>query len=364
MRILLFLAILLISSLIGVALMPIFSDKGSIGLTLAQGIGSIMMFVVPPIVYFCLTRKEKPMMQLGWRKASYPILLVGVAVMFISLPVTNQLTQWNEEMHFGKALAGLEHLLKSMEEAAAETDTAQTQDLTYRDDNISITLTEYREYDTTIYVADVRLADSSCLKTALANNAYGKNVTEYTSSIAERVGAVLAINGDYYGAQEKGIVIRNGIVYRDTGSTSDVLCIYADGSMKVISPEDADAQKLVSQGVWQAFSFGPGLVEDGTVTVMQGQEVGKAMASNPRTAIGIIDQNHYLFVVSDGRTSESEGLSLYELAQFMQKLGVTTAYNLDGGGSSTMYFNGQVINNPTTNGNIKERKVSDIVYIG
>ena len=69
-------------------------------------------------------------------------------------------------------------------------------------------------------------------------------------------------------------------------------------------------------------------------------------------------------MVSDGRTDESEGLSLYELATFMESLGVKAAYNLDGGGSSTMYFNGKVINNPTTNGKIKEREVSDIVYIG
>ena len=88
------------------------------------------------------------------------------------------------------------------------------------------------------------------------------------------------------------------------------------------------------------------------------------MNSNPRTAIGIINKNHYIFVVSDGRTNESEGLSLYELATFMKNLGCKTAYNLDGGGSSTMYFNGNIINNPTTNGTIKERKVSDIVYIG
>ena len=74
---------------------------------------------------------------------------------------------------------------------------------------------------------------------------------------------------------------------------------------------------------------------------------------------------HYVFVVSDGRTEESEGLSLLELAEFMDTLGVETAYNLDGGGSSTMYFNGEVINKPTTSGrNIKERSVSDIVYIG
>ena len=89
------------------------------------------------------------------------------------------------------------------------------------------------------------------------------------------------------------------------------------------------------------------------------------MKNNPRTAIGKLAENHYVFVVSDGRTNKSTGLTLYELANFMKELGCTEAYNLDGGGSSTMYFNGNVINNPTTNGNrISERSVSDIVYIG
>ena len=89
------------------------------------------------------------------------------------------------------------------------------------------------------------------------------------------------------------------------------------------------------------------------------------MASNPRTAIGILEPLHYVFVVSDGRTEESEGLTLYELAEFMQSIGAATAYNLDGGGSSTIYFNGEVINNPTTDGkSIRERSVSDIVYVG
>lgn len=104
---------------------------------------------------------------------------------------------------------------------------------------------------------------------------------------------------------------------------------------------------------------------DGEINVTSEDEVGKAMASNPRTAIGYLGDNHYVFVVADGRTSESEGLSLLELADFMQSLGVEQAYNLDGGGSSTMYYQGQVINNPTTNGSeIGEREVSDILYIG
>ena len=88
------------------------------------------------------------------------------------------------------------------------------------------------------------------------------------------------------------------------------------------------------------------------------------MASNPRTAIGMVEPGHYFFVVSDGRTNESEGLSLYQLADIMKTLGCTVAYNLDGGGSSTMYFNGEIINYPTTSGrSMKERGVSDIVYI-
>ena len=235
---------------------------------------------------------------------------------------------------------------------------------TYVTDSYTITLTEYYQYNTKIYVADVTLTSAQYLKTALANDTYGKNITAKTSEMAQANDAVLAINGDYYGVQESGYVIRNGIVYRDTAKGSDVLCIYANGTMEVVSDRDYTADELVSMGVWQAFTFGPTLVEDSAVTVGENDEVGKAMASNPRTAIGMIDANHFVFVVSDGRTSESEGLSLYELATFMQSLGVKTAYNLDGGGSSTMYFNGSVVNNPTSGHSIKERGVSDIVYIG
>ncbi|MEE5993606.1 MAG: phosphodiester glycosidase family protein [Oscillospiraceae bacterium] len=246
----------------------------------------------------------------------------------------------------------------------SETVVPDSSESTNQDDNISITMTEYYEYNTKIYVADVQLRSAEYLKTAFAEDTYGKNVTAKTSSIASANNAILAINGDYYGARERGYVIRNGIVYRNTASNDDLLCIYADGSMKVMNQSDYTADELVNQGVWQAFCFGPGLVQDGSITVSENDEVGKAMASNPRTAIGMISENHYLFVVSDGRTSESAGLSLYQLAEFMKSLGVTTAYNLDGGGSSTMYYNGQVVNHPTTNGSIKERGVSDIVYIG
>ena len=240
-----------------------------------------------------------------------------------------------------------------------------TTDNTYEDDNININITTYREYDTDIYVADILIEDISLLKCAFANNSYGKNIVAKTSEIAKNNNAILAINGDYYGVQESGYVLKNGVVYRSTkGNNQQDLVIYKDGTLEIIDESDVDINTLLNNGAYNILSFGPALLINNEVQVSFNTEVGKAMSSNPRTAIGIIDTNHYVFIVSDGRTSSSSGLSLYELATFSKNLGINILYNLDGGGSSTMYFNGSVINNPTTNGKISERSVSDIVYIG
>ena len=246
--------------------------------------------------------------------------------------------------------------------------TATVTNSSYKDDNISINLTETTVNNTQVYIADVTVSSSDYLKTAFAQNVYGTNVTAKTSETAADNDAILAVNGDYYGANSSGYVIRNGVVYRDTvreNSSNGDLAIYKDGSFKIIYEDQISAEQLVKDGVVNLMAFGPALVENGEIAVGKNEEVGQAMASNPRTAIGIIDENHYIIVVSDGRTSESKGLSLYQMAEVMKSYGVKTAYNLDGGGSSTLYFNGQVINKPTTGGNkISERAVSDIVYIG
>ena len=253
-------------------------------------------------------------------------------------------------------------------QASQAAKTATVTNSSYKDENISINLTETTVNHTQVYVADVTVSSSEYLKTAFAQNSFGTNVTAKTSVTAADNDAILAVNGDYYGANSSGYVIRNGVVYRDTvreNSNNGDLAIYKDGSFKIIYEDQISAEQLVKDGVVNLLAFGPALVENGEIAVGKNQEVGQAMASNPRTAIGIINENHYIIVVSDGRTSESEGLSLYQLAEVMKSYGAKTAYNLDGGGSSTLYFNGQVINKPTTGGNkISERAVSDIVYIG
>ena len=253
---------------------------------------------------------------------------------------------------------------KAAKEAASN---ATITDTSYSDGNITVNLTEKTVANTQVYVAEVTTTSSDYLKTALAQNTYGTNVTAKTSETAAANNAILAVNGDYYGANSTGYVIKNGVIYRDTvrdDAENGDLAIFSDGHFEIIYENEVTAQELVDKGVVNLLAFGPSLVENGEITVSSSSEVGQAMSSNPRTAIGIIDENHYIIVVSDGRTSESAGLSLYELAEVMQSYGVKTAYNLDGGGSSTLYFNGQVINKPTTNGTISERSVSDIVYFG
>ncbi|MFD2729950.1 phosphodiester glycosidase family protein [Enterococcus camelliae] len=242
------------------------------------------------------------------------------------------------------------------------TSKATITDTSYQSDDLSITLTTKRVEDTTVYVVDIQTNDSSHLLTALAENSYGRNIKETTSAIAEENQAILAINGDFYGFRSTGFVMRNGILYRDTANgDTDALVIDKNGDFSIINEQTTSAKNLTTAE--QILSFGPALVEKGEVVVNQSSEVTQSMTSNPRTAIGQIGENHYVIIVSEGRTESSEGLSLYELAQEMQTAGATIAYNLDGGGSSTLYFNGKVVNQ-TVGGsqNSSEREVSDILY--
>jgi exopolysaccharide biosynthesis protein len=240
-------------------------------------------------------------------------------------------------------------------------------DTSYSDGNISIVLTTERMYDTDIYIADITVSNTEYLKTAFALETYGRNIKAVTSSIAAESHAILAINGDYYGFRDTGFVLRNGVLYRDTArayGSDESLAIDSAGNFTIFHESRTDAQALLESGVWQVLSFGPALIDGGVITVTANSEVAQSMGSNPRTAIGQVSALHYIMVVSDGRTSLSTGLSLEELAQVMLDYGCAVAYNLDGGGSSTLWFIGQVINHPTDGRKAAERSVSDIVCIG
>ena len=244
---------------------------------------------------------------------------------------------------------------------------AEITERSYEDENIKITINEERKYNTDFYVAEIWLTDASLLKTALAGNTYGRNIKDTTSNIAEDNHAIFAINGDYYGFRNTGYVFRNGTLYRDTPDNdtgTEALAIDTEGNFSIIAENGALSALPDMDQLSQILSFGPALIKDGEISVDADSEVSKSRNSNPRTAIGQISELHYIVIVSDGRTEESKGLSLLELAQEFYERGCSIAYNLDGGGSSTMYFNGEVVNHPTDGRSFGEREVSDIVYIG
>lgn len=238
-------------------------------------------------------------------------------------------------------------------------------DNVYSDRNIAVTLTEERYLETTIYVADIYLSSVEYLKTAFANDTFGKNITETVAETSARHEGIIAVNGDFYGCREKGYVLRNGLLYRDSSQGKDDFVIYYNGDCEIVNESSISAKELLNSGAKEILSFGPALIVDSKIVTSSDTKVDYEWISNPRTAIAMVDRLHYIFLVADGRTETDRGLSLDELAEFLyDKYEPTVAYNLDGGGSSTMYFNGKLINKPTTYGNYEERKVSDIVYIG
>lgn len=260
----------------------------------------------------------------------------------------------------------------SIQTDGAQTDEVQSEVVitgySYIDEQINISIETVEEDGLVFYVADVQLSDASYLKTAFANDIFGKNITQTTSEMAEANNAIFAINGDYYGFRDTGLVIRNGILYRDVSSntTNDQsLTIDSGGNLGFVDNDESIGTELIESGILQSFTFGPALVVDGQVSATNEDIVSHhVQQSNPRTAIGQISPLHYLFIVVDGRTDESEGMTLQELAQAFVDRGATVAYNLDGGGSAAMWLNGNIINNPTSGRKDGERKISDIIYIG
>lgn len=120
-RVFVYLLALLLCALIGTVLTLLLSVGNDINmLKLGQGISSALIFIAPPIILYAFTRTQ-PMRQLGFNKPNnYWQLLIGVALMFVSLPITNQLGFWNEQMSLGPAFERLEDLLQQMEETAGD----------------------------------------------------------------------------------------------------------------------------------------------------------------------------------------------------------------------------------------------------
>ena len=238
------------------------------------------------------------------------------------------------------------------------TDSVTVTENSYSSPDISITVNEVNEGNLTYYVADIYVRDITCFRTALANDTYGSGFRDSIEDMAALNSALLAVNGDYYGNTSEGVVIRNGIIYRANPTDCDVCVLYYDGTLEVIPGSSFSVEDAIEDGAWQAWTFGPALLDADGQTITAFSSTKRIISANPRTAIGYYEPGHYCLVVVDGR-GESAGITLSQLSRLFYDLGCSAAYNLDGGNSSIMVWGDEVINNPSGGG----RESSDALLI-
>ena len=224
----------------------------------------------------------------------------------------------------------------------------------YVKDDLKVKLVETRTSNQHYWIAEVISSDAIPLKGAMASDTYnGKRET--ISSMANRLDAILAINASGFYAKTNtpmGTVVRNGkLVNIDQSYTGEILSLKSDGNLAFTTVNSEEEFKNLD--IKQTFTFGPILVRDYQATELNDK------SRHPRTAIGQLDDNRYVLVVVEGRMEGADGMTLAELQQLFLQLGCKTAYNLDGGGSTTLYFQGKVINTPSDG---SERSVVDMIY--
>ena len=210
------------------------------------------------------------------------------------------------------------------------------------------------------FSADIYVTSTRCIKTAFAKSMYGKNIRSFVNTMARDNGALLAISGDSYGESSQTCVIRNGTLYNDNAGTADVCVLYDDGVMKTYTAAQFDAQQAIQDGAWQAWTFGPALLDGAGGLPSSFHTTEYINKVNPRCAIGYIAPGHYKFVLVEGRQDGySAGVTISQLAALMQEEGCLTAYNLDGGKSAVMWYDGDWVSKPIGGG----RTISDCIYI-
>lgn len=238
----------------------------------------------------------------------------------------------------------------------------------YQDGSLSVRVEYTYAYDTTIQLTWVQIAHPSQLRTTTCRPYPSKSVA-YASVIAERVNAVLAINGDWFMHRKEGYITRNGEApYRQYFGRNtelfDVLIIDENSDFHIIQAysEEKINNFLTGSGhqIIHSYTFGPALVVDGVRQTEYLMNECAPERQTQRIAVCQMAPLSYLIIATEGPENKgSKGLTLEQFSQFCADMGVQQAYNLDGGSSSSVILGGKKINSLSTG---KKRTVGDILY--
>ncbi len=231
----------------------------------------------------------------------------------------------------------------------------------YKDPSIEVKIETGRVNDCDYWVADIKIGHPSQLRTAPADT-FESDMVMPALVIADRMNAVLAINGDYFNYTGKGYVLRQGTLYRDRiDGKRDILLIDEDGDFHFMRkvPKGKAVTEIDGKKIINAFWFGPVLVENGEVNKDYNFDQMAFWDPCQRMAIAQVGPLHYKVICCGPPERGSTGMVMRDFAEFIKSLGIDNAYNLDGGNSAALMFNGRKVNDPD---NPKARELADIVY--
>ncbi len=227
---------------------------------------------------------------------------------------------------------------------------------TYKSSTLNITLNKKTKNGVSYWLAQVKTSSGSQLKSALSYGTYG-GTRQTTSSAVSSNGGVIGINGsgfDYSTGKPSplGMCIKNGKIYGDYTTSYTVMAVKNDGTMYTPA-QGLSGKDLLAAGVKDTYNFGPVLIDNGVAQ----PSIAETAKKYPRSAVGMVKKNSYILLVTN--TGDYSGLNHSELVSIFKSYGCKYAYNLDGGGSATLYYNGKVMNKLIDN---TQRPCADFLY--
>ena len=249
--------------------------------------------------------------------------------------------------------------------APPKADSSRFTSNSYEDETLRVTLEEIEEEQVRWVIARIELSSPCQLRTAYAKPA------ALVSNMAAINNAVIAISGDYMDNNPKktSYEVRMGKEYRrKSNRLKDMLVIDDQGDFHLYRNSEGlfekKGNKVIFDGtIVNAFTFGPALVIDGAVQSMGDREYGyNPDGREPRAAIGQTGKLSYVFVLASASDRNGKtGVNHQELANKMGEIGCLQAFNLDGGGTAEIVFNGEIYR---ASPGEKERAQSDMIYVG